>query len=142
MSLLTHGIHSGASGRVASSFRMMREVLDRVEDARTGEVLIRECHARIPGERLDQIRETARICDGDLADAPPWGAKICFEDIGHARVPPMGKRLRRNLTVDHIGHGPVVADEIQVYCGEVVYPMAQVPDQGQGFEEDFRQDHG
>ena len=44
--------------------------------------------------------------------------------------------------VDHVGHGAVMADEIQVHGGEMVHRMAQVPGQGQGFEKHFRQDDG
>ena len=42
--------HSGmASGIVPSSFRIMRELLDRVEDSATGEVKLSEMNVTIPG---------------------------------------------------------------------------------------------
>src|SRR4029077_14624468 len=38
--ILTEGIHSGdSSGLVPSSFRILRQVLDRLEDSKTGELL-------------------------------------------------------------------------------------------------------
>jgi acetylornithine deacetylase/succinyl-diaminopimelate desuccinylase-like protein len=44
--VLEQGQHSGsASGVVPSSFRILRELLDRVEDAATGEVLVAEMNA-------------------------------------------------------------------------------------------------
>jgi acetylornithine deacetylase/succinyl-diaminopimelate desuccinylase-like protein len=47
--VLSQGQHSGsASGVVPSSFRILRELLDRVEDATTGEVLVPELIATIP----------------------------------------------------------------------------------------------
>jgi acetylornithine deacetylase/succinyl-diaminopimelate desuccinylase-like protein len=47
--VLTQGQHSGsASGVVPSSFRILRELLDRVEDATTGEVLVAQLSAPIP----------------------------------------------------------------------------------------------
>jgi len=47
--VLSQGQHSGsASGVVPSSFRILRELLDRVEDATTGEVLVPELTAKIP----------------------------------------------------------------------------------------------
>jgi acetylornithine deacetylase/succinyl-diaminopimelate desuccinylase-like protein len=47
--VLTQGQHSGvASGVVPSSFRILRQLLDRVEDASTGEVLLEELHCEIP----------------------------------------------------------------------------------------------
>ena len=50
------GIHSGNSGgSIPSSFRILRVLLDRVEDSATGRVLIPEMHVEIPRE----IREKA-----------------------------------------------------------------------------------
>lgn len=47
--VLERGVHSGiASGVVPSSFRVLRELLDRLEDATTGEVLLPELHVTIP----------------------------------------------------------------------------------------------
>jgi len=47
--VLSQGQHSGsASGVVPSSFRILRQLLDRVEDATTGEVLVPEMSAKIP----------------------------------------------------------------------------------------------
>jgi acetylornithine deacetylase/succinyl-diaminopimelate desuccinylase-like protein len=47
--VLEQGQHSGSvSGIVPSSFRLVRELLDRVEDAATGDILVPELHATIP----------------------------------------------------------------------------------------------
>lgn len=47
--VLERGQHSGtSSGVVPSSFRILRQLLDRVEDAATGRVLIPELHGEIP----------------------------------------------------------------------------------------------
>jgi acetylornithine deacetylase/succinyl-diaminopimelate desuccinylase-like protein len=47
--------HSGrASGVLPSAFRIARELLDRVEDARTGEVLVRSAHVDVPVHRFDE----------------------------------------------------------------------------------------
>src|SRR6266403_1095864 len=47
--VLTEGVHSGAaSGIVPSSFRILRQILDRLEDSRTGEILPRDFHVAIP----------------------------------------------------------------------------------------------
>ncbi|MBV8470009.1 MAG: M20/M25/M40 family metallo-hydrolase, partial [Burkholderiaceae bacterium] len=57
--VLTEGIHSGdASGVVPSSFRIMRQVLDRLEDSKTGRLLPESFHCDIPGARLEQARAT------------------------------------------------------------------------------------
>ena len=47
--VLERGQHSGSvSGIVPSSFRLLRQLLDRVEDATTGDVLVEEMWASIP----------------------------------------------------------------------------------------------
>jgi acetylornithine deacetylase/succinyl-diaminopimelate desuccinylase-like protein len=62
VSLLKQGVHSGAaSGIVASSFRVLRQLLDRVEDSKTGAILLPEFYVDIPRERLDQAERLAAI---------------------------------------------------------------------------------
>lgn len=59
--VLAHGQHSGmASGVVPSSFRILRQLLDRVEDAATGEVLVAQLCAEIPAEQVDAAASVAR----------------------------------------------------------------------------------
>jgi acetylornithine deacetylase/succinyl-diaminopimelate desuccinylase-like protein len=58
--VLTEGVHSGdASGIVPSSFRIIRQLLDRVEDAATGTVLLDEARVDIPADRLAEAETTA-----------------------------------------------------------------------------------
>lgn len=60
--LLSQGVHSGyGSGVVASSFRVLRHLLNRIEDEETGEVLPRTFHVEIPEERLYQAEQLAGI---------------------------------------------------------------------------------
>ncbi|HEX4901657.1 MAG TPA: M20/M25/M40 family metallo-hydrolase [Acidimicrobiales bacterium] len=69
--VLTEGVHSGAAGGVVpSSFRILRRLLDRIEDPDTGRVLLPELHGPIPAEREQQIAATAAEIAGDLAF--PW----------------------------------------------------------------------
>jgi acetylornithine deacetylase/succinyl-diaminopimelate desuccinylase-like protein len=64
--VLTEGVHSGdASGIVPSSFRIIRKLLDRIEDATTGRVLPAEFRAPIPPERVEQAGRAAEIL-GDI----------------------------------------------------------------------------
>ena len=58
--ILTEGVHSGeASGIVPSSFRIVRQLLDRIEDAATARVLLPELHVEIPPARIRQAEATA-----------------------------------------------------------------------------------
>jgi len=60
--VLTEGVHSGdASGVVASSFRIARALLERLDDAKTGVVADRALHAEIPAERKTQAQRAAQV---------------------------------------------------------------------------------
>ncbi len=60
--VLAEGVHSGtASGIVPSSFRVLRELLARVEDAASGAILIEELNAPIPPDRRAQAKAAAAV---------------------------------------------------------------------------------
>lgn len=76
--VLTEGVHSGdASGLVPSSFRIMRQVLDRLEDSATGRLLPASFHCEVPPERLAQARATAAILGEALYRRFPWAHYDC-----------------------------------------------------------------
>lgn len=76
--ILTEGIHSGdASGLVPSSFRIMRQVLDRLEDSGTGRLLPASFHCEVPAERLAQAQATAAILGDELYKRFPWAHHDC-----------------------------------------------------------------
>jgi len=61
-STLTEGVHSGkASGIVPSSFRVLRQLLERLEDAQTGTIRPRSLHVAVPAQRWEQIRRAAAV---------------------------------------------------------------------------------
>ena len=71
--VLTEGIHSGdASGLVPSSFRILRQVLDRLEDSKTGDLLPQSFHCEVPAPRLAQARATAAILKDEVYKRFPW----------------------------------------------------------------------
>ena len=76
--VLTEGVHSGdASGLVPSSFRIMRDVLDRLEDSKTGRLLPQSFHCEIPADRLAQAQATAAILGDELYKRFPWAHYDC-----------------------------------------------------------------
>ncbi len=76
--VLTEGVHSGdASGLVPSSFRVMRQVLDRLEDSATGRLLPERFHCEVPPERLAQARATAAILGDEIHKRFPWAHADC-----------------------------------------------------------------
>jgi acetylornithine deacetylase/succinyl-diaminopimelate desuccinylase-like protein len=59
--------HSGlASGIVPSSFRILRQLLDRVEDSATGQVKLREMNPAIPAESRAAARAVAALDPGAM----------------------------------------------------------------------------
>jgi acetylornithine deacetylase/succinyl-diaminopimelate desuccinylase-like protein len=76
--ILTEGVHSGdASGLVPSSFRILRHVLDRLEDSATGRLLPASFHCEIPPERLAQAEATAKILGDEIYKRFPWAHYDC-----------------------------------------------------------------
>ena len=64
--VLSEGIHSGMGGGVVpSSFRLLRQLLSRVEDERTGEISVPELCAEVP----DQSRAAAEAMAVELGEA-------------------------------------------------------------------------
>lgn len=76
--ILTEGVHSGdASGLVPSSFRIMRQVLDRLEDSKSGRLLPQSFHCEVPAERVAQARATAAILGDEVYKRFPWAHADC-----------------------------------------------------------------
>ncbi len=76
--ILSEGVHSGdASGLVPSSFRIMRQVLDRLEDSATGRLLPASFHCEVPADRLAQAQATASILGDEIYKRFPWAHYDC-----------------------------------------------------------------
>lgn len=64
--------HSGlSSGVVPSSFRVLRRLLERIENAETGEILLDELNVEIPANRREEAGATADVAPGALVSAYP-----------------------------------------------------------------------
>jgi acetylornithine deacetylase/succinyl-diaminopimelate desuccinylase-like protein len=65
--VLTEGVHSGdASGVVASSFRIARVLLERIDAADTGIVKHSAFHAQVPPERAAQAKRAAEVLGEEI----------------------------------------------------------------------------
>lgn len=72
VTVLESGQHSGtASGIVPSSFRIFRQLLDRIEDANTGELLLPELNGEIPADRANEMKALASMAPGAAATMFP-----------------------------------------------------------------------
>lgn len=66
------GMHSGASGGIVPNpFMILRDLLSRIENPGDGRVLINECYAEIPEQRVQQAATAAKVIGGDIA--PTYG---------------------------------------------------------------------
>lgn len=71
--VLEEGVHSGdASGVVPSSFRVLRQLLARVEDIETGAIKGAAFNAEIPAERQKQAKVAAQALGDQVYAKFPW----------------------------------------------------------------------
>jgi len=115
--IITEGIHSGGgSGIVPSSFRIARQLLSRLEDDNTGQILPQELQAEIPQQRREQLQAVAEALGDEVHTAFPFveGAQPMGED-------PLQRLLNRNwraaLSVTGADGLPPIAD-----AGNVLRP--------------------
>src|SRR5512138_1442768 len=119
--VLEEGVHSGdASGVVPSSFRLLRQLLSRIEDEKTGRVLIEGLHAPIPAERLAQARRAAEVLDTAVYDKFPLvpGLRPMAEDLAELVL---NRTWRPALSVTGV-HGIPPLDS----AGNVLRPQTAV----------------
>ncbi|MBY6204659.1 M20 family metallopeptidase [Halomonas denitrificans] len=90
--ILNEGVHSGyASGIVPSSFRIARQLLSRIEDEGTGEIVLAEMQAEIPEQRRQQLAAVAEVLGDEVHTAYPW-----VDGAGPAGGSPLERLLNRN----------------------------------------------
>ncbi len=113
--VLKQGIHSGSSsGHVPSSFRIARQLLSRLEDENTGEMLLDELNITIPEYRVEETSKMIGILGEQVVEEFPWiddmrpSTADPLEGVTSLkfsiRIPPMvdpteaGKAIERVLT--------------------------------------------
>ena len=81
--VLHEGVHSGdASGVVPSSFRIVRALLNRIEDPTTGLIICDDFHRQIPKARREQAELAAEVLGEVVISKYPFvlGAKPTSDD--------------------------------------------------------------
>lgn len=115
--VLSQGQHSGsASGVVPSSFRVLRQLLDRVEDAATGTILIEELLCPIPDEHRRAAHDIATEFGDVIAhELPTLEGVTLMGDSAEDRI------LRRTWfpTLSLVGMGGIPEPSI---AGNVLRP--------------------
>ncbi|WP_407352392.1 M20 family metallopeptidase [Luteimonas sp. R10] len=119
--VLEEGVHSGdASGVVPSSFRLLRQLLSRIEDETSGRILVEGLHAEIPAERLQQARRAAEVLGTAVYDKFPLlpGLKPMHDDLAELVL---NRTWRPALSVTGVGGIPALDS-----AGNVLRPQTAV----------------
>src|SRR5215472_1233346 len=71
--VLTEGVHSGdASGIVPSSFRLLRQLISRIEDETSGAITLQDLYVQIPPQRIEQAKAAAQVLGDTVIDRYPF----------------------------------------------------------------------
>ena len=119
--VLDEGVHSGdASGVVPSSFRLLRQLLSRLEDEDTGRIVVEGLHVEVPAERLEQARKCAEVLGSAVFDKFPLldGMQPMSDDLGELVL---NRTWRPALSVTGIDGIPPLAS-----AGNVLRPHTAV----------------
>ena len=118
--VLTEGVHSGyASGVVPSSFRILRQLLSRLEDEATGAVRPPELYAQIPAERVAQARRAAAVLSDRVYTEYPFASGVApmTDDLTELLL---NRTWRPQLAVTGIAGLPQPVD-----AGNVLLPFTE-----------------
>ncbi|MDB6163261.1 MAG: family metallo-hydrolase [Xanthomonadaceae bacterium] len=70
--VMEEGVHSGdASGVVPSSFRLLRQLLSRIENEVDGTITVDALHVQVPADRMLQATTVAKVLGSDVYDKFP-----------------------------------------------------------------------
>ena len=97
--ILKEGIHSGGgSGIAPSSFRLVRELLSRLEDEDTGHIIVENLKMEIPEYRIKEIKAMVNVLGDEVYNTLPWVA----------------------------GAGPITNDKVEMVMNNTWLPMLSV----------------
>src|SRR5262249_15882400 len=118
---LEEGVHSGdASGVVPSSFRILRDILGRLEDPKTGAIVPKELYVDIPPQRMEQARRSAEVLGTAVYDKCPFveGMRPVTDDLSELVL---NRTWRPQLAVTGAGGMPALDS-----AGNVLRPKTSV----------------
>ena len=110
--ILRDGQHSGlAGGVVPSSFRIARQLLDRIEDSATGRIRLPELWADVPAERERQLADAAGELGLDAVGRFPYvdGAHAVQDEAGRSEVIDQLRAVTWEPTLEVIAGGGLPA---------------------------------
>src|SRR5579862_9286404 len=75
--VLTEGVHSGmATGIAPTPFRVLEQLLGRLENPVSGELLLDELHVPLPADRRAQAVHAASVLGDEVAGKLPWAGGV------------------------------------------------------------------
>ena len=119
--VLEEGVHSGdASGIVPSSFRILRQLLSRLEDETTGVIKPRELYVDIPAQRVEQAKITAKVLGDSVYSKFPLvpGMRPIASDVAELVL---NRTWRPSLSITGVGGMPALDS-----AGNVLRPSTSV----------------
>jgi len=114
-------VHSGdASGIVPSSFRILRQLLARIEDTETGRVFPDAFNEDVPDQRAEQARGAAQTLGEETASKFPWAGDMSpAVDTGVEQV--LARTWKPALSITGVDGLPSLKD-----AGNVLRPFTSV----------------
>jgi acetylornithine deacetylase/succinyl-diaminopimelate desuccinylase-like protein len=119
--VLKEGVHSGdASGVVASSFRILRQLLSRLEDEATGRIKPEAFYVAIPKQRVEQAKKVAETLGTAIYDKFPYvdGMRPITDDLAELVL---NRTWRPQLAITGVDGIPPLAS-----AGNVLRPQTAV----------------
>lgn len=122
--VLTEGVHSGlATGIAPTPFRLLEQLLARIENPITGDLLLEDLHVRLPKDRFAQLGAAARVLGEGIAAKIPFAgsARPLSNDPLELLV---GSTWRPTLAVTGADGLPPVASAGNVLLPEVALKLS------------------
>src|SRR5579871_415833 len=119
--LLTEGVHSGmGTGIGASPFRVLRGLLDRLENVHNGDLVLEGLYVRTPPARVAEARAAAAVLGPRVAGKLPFvpGARALSDDPAELLI---NSTWKATLTVTGADGLPALAN-----AGNVLLPRVAV----------------
>jgi acetylornithine deacetylase/succinyl-diaminopimelate desuccinylase-like protein len=119
--VLDEGVHSGdASGVVPSSFRIARQLLARLEEIETGEIMGADYNVEIPGERAKQAKVAATALGKEVYAKFPFVSSMKPANADTTELV-LNRTWRPALSVTGLAGAPAPRD-----AGNVLRPFTEL----------------
>lgn len=122
--LISEGVHSGAaSGIVADSFRVARQLISRVEDESTGKIKLEQLYCPIPEQRVQQAEYCATILEDQVYSEFPWHSGVS-PVVNDRKELILNRTWRPALTVTGADGFPAIANAGNVMRPETKFKLS------------------